>query len=167
MSNPNVNQRGQVRIDTGRQVIVPNTRFNCNGRITNVAVSMLEWHGTNLPLFQVWHPTSLNSSIYNKIGEIQLSPGNFIAVGLNRNYYYASLSLSTNSKIEFQSGDVIGYYQPSNTQQEIWNIQTNGYTSYSNTVTSPSTSIDTNNVDYIEANHQPLIEVMFGKIIQN
>ena len=41
MLNPNINQRGPVAIGDGRQVIVPNAKFNCNGRITNVAVSML------------------------------------------------------------------------------------------------------------------------------
>ena len=38
--NPNVTQRGQETIDNGRQVIVPNATFNCNGTITNVAASM-------------------------------------------------------------------------------------------------------------------------------
>ena len=84
--------------------------------------------------------------------------------GQNR-YYHASLSLNSSSQIEFQSGDVIGYYQPSDPQRLIWSIQTSGYTSYSNSVTSPSTSIDTNNVDNIETNRQPLIAVMFGKIM--
>ena len=125
---------------------------------------MSGWFGDNFPLFQVWHPTSLASNTYNKIGEVQLPAGNFINIFL----YFANLSLSSSSsQIEFQSGDVIGYYQPSDPQQLIRSIQTSGYTSYSNNVTSPSTSIDTNNVDNTETNRQPLIEVTFGKIIQN
>ena len=126
---------------------------------------MSKWHGNDFPLLQVWHPISLNSTVYNKIGEIQLPAGDFVPVGVNRNYYSASVSLNSNSQIEFQSGDVIGYYQPSNPRWSIWSIQTSGYTSYSNNVTTPSTSIDTNNVDNIETNHQPLIAVMFGKIM--
>ena len=122
--------------------------------------------GNNLPLFQVWHPTEVNSSTYNKTSEVQLPEGNFIAVGINSNYFSASLSFNSNSQIEFQSGDVIGYYQPSNPRRLIGSIQTSGYTSYSNNVTTSSTSIDTNNVDNVEANRQPLIEVMFGKIEQ-
>ena len=164
MNNPNVNQIGRIFVDTGKQVIVPNTRFNCNGRITNVAVSMFGWFGTNLPLFQVWHPTSLNSNTYNKISEVQLPAGDLISSSEGGNYYHVSLSLNNNSQIEFQSGDVIGYYQPSNPRQSIWSIFTSGYISYSNTTTTPLTSIDTNNVDQLWANHQPLIEVMFGKI---
>ena len=147
-------------------MIVLSARFNCNGRITNVVVSMSNQPFGNLPLFQVWHPISPNSSVYNKIGEIQLPAGEFIPVDTRRAYYSAILSLNSSSQIEFQSGDVIGYYQPSNPRRLIWSIQTSGYNSYSNTVTSPSTLIDINNVDNIEANRQPLIAVMFGKIIQ-
>ena len=166
MKNPNVNQRGEMTIDDGRQVIVPNARFNCSGRITNVAVSMTAWFGTNYPLFQVWRPTSLNSSTYNKTGEVQFPAGDFIGIGQERSYYHASLSLNKNGQIEFQSGDVIGYYQPSNPRHRIWSIQTSGYTSYSNAVTSPLTSIDINNLNN-ETDRQPLIEVTFGKIMIN
>ena len=145
-------------------MIVPNAALNCNGRITNVAVSMdVVLSGTTLPIFQVWHPTLPNSSNYTIIGEVQLSAGNRIGNGAER-YYFTNMSLNSNSQIEFQSGDVIGYYQPSDSQRRIWSIQTSGYTSYSNTVTSPLTSIDVNNVNNIETNRQPLIEIIFGKI---
>ena len=158
-------------ISSGRQVIIPRARFDCNGRITNIVVSLsqpalLLPGNNNLPLFQVWHPTSPTSSIYNKTGEVQLPAGEFRQVDIGRNYHSANVSLNSNSQIEFQSGDVIGYYQPSDPLRLIGSIQTSGYTSYSNSVTSPSTSIDTNSVDNTEANRQPLIEVMFGKIIQ-
>ena len=165
MRNPNVNQRGRVTVDSGRQVIVPNASFNCNGRITNIAVSMINWLGDSSPLFQVWHPTSLNSSTYNKTGEVQLPAGDFIAISQGRSYYHASLSLNSSSQIEFQSGDVIGYYQPSNPQRLIFSIQTSGYISYSNNV--KSSMIDINNVDNIDTNLQPLIKVMFGKTMKN
>ena len=60
-------------------MIVLNAALNCNGRITNVAVSMrLAFRGSGLPLFQVWHPTSLNSNSYTIIGEVQLPNGNLI-----------------------------------------------------------------------------------------
>ena len=165
MNNPNVKQKGQVSIGSGRQVIVPNARFNCNGRITSISVSMYKWNGTDYPLFQVWHPTLLNSSIYNKIGEVQLPYGSFVNVGRN-NYHSATLSLNSNSQIEFQSGDVIGYYQPSNPRVLIWSNRIRGYTSYSNNATTPLMSIDINNVDYNETDRQPLIKVTFGEIKQ-
>ena len=106
---------------------------------------------------------SLNSNTYNKISEVRLPAGDRISSSEGGNYYHVSLSLNNNSQIEFQSGDVIGYYHPSDPQQIIWSILTNGYASYSNTTTSPLTSIDTNYVDQLWTNHQPLIAVMFGK----
>ena len=166
LSNPNVNQRGQETTASGQQVIVLNATFNCNGRITNVAVSMDGEIGSNYPLFQVWHPTQLNSSTYNKTDEVQLRGGEYISIDDTKGYYYASLSLNSNSQIEFQSGDVIGYYQPSDARRHIWNVQTSGYTSYNNTVTSPLTSVDINSIENIKTNHQPLIKVMFGKSTQ-
>ena len=156
-----------MTVDDGRQVIVPNARFNCNGRITNVAVSMHGRVGSDLPLFQVFHPTSLNSNTYNKTGEVPLARGIYKHIDNHLGYYYAKMSLNNSSQIEFQSGDVIGYYQPSNPQRRIWSIQTSGYTSYSKIVTSPQTSIDINNVDDVDTNHQPLIKVIFGKIVNN
>ena len=155
-----------MTIDDGRQVIVPNARFSCNGRITNVAASMKGQFGSNLPLFQVWHPTLLNCNTYNKAGEVPLGAGNYRSVGGYQGYYYVSKSLNSNRRIEFQSGDVIGYYQPYNPRRVIYSIQTSGYISYSNTVTSPLTSININNVDNTETDRQPLIKVTFGKIVQ-
>ena len=149
------------------QVIVPNTRFNCNGRVTNVAVSMKHWlRGTDYPMFQVWRPiiTSFQSNNYNKIGEVQLSDGNLKVVDKG-SYIYADISLNSSSQIEFQSGDVIGYYQPSNSYL-IWITRTSGYTSYSNNITSPLTTMDISHVDNVYDNYQPLIEIMFGKILQ-
>ena len=168
LNNPNVNQRGQKTIASGRQVIVPNARFNCNGRITNVAVSMHGQISSNhpvFPVFQVWHPTQLNSSTYNKTDEVKLTGGTYIKVDDASGYFYANISLN-NGRIEFQSGDVIGYYQPSSSRRYIWSVQTSGYTSYSNTVTTSLTSVDINSVENIETNHQPLIKVMFGKSTQ-
>ena len=144
-------------------MVVPAARFNCSGRITNIAVSMqFVFFGPDLPLFQVWHPAAPNSSVYNKISEVELPSGDHMG-GLIINYYFANLSLSSSNQIEFQSGDIIGYYQSSESQCLIRNIPTSGYTSYSDTVTSPTTSIDINNVDNIDTERQPLIEVMFGK----
>ena len=145
-------------------MIVPNAAFNCNGRITNVAVSMqrIFFRGSNFPLFQVWHPTSINSNSYSIIGEVQLPNGN--AIDSFFGPYLANVSLDSNSQIEFQSGDVIGYYQPSYSRRRIWSIQTSGYTSYSNNVTSPSTTFDINNVYNTETDRQPLINIMFGRL---
>ena len=163
VNNPNIARKGQVTIDTRKQVIVPNVRFNCNGRITNVAASMKGWSGaTNNPLFEVWRPYIYSGS-YMKIGEVHFSAGSLKGVGQG-SYYYANISLNSSSQIEFQSGDVIGYYQPSNARQ-IWSIQTDDYTSYSCTFPYAIDLLHIYSVDISVTNYQPLIEVMFGKVI--
>ena len=91
-----------------------------------------------------------------KIGEVHFSAGSVKGVDQG-SYYYANISLNSSSQIEFQSGVVIGYYQPSNACLK-WNIQTSGYTSYSNTVTSPLTSIDINHVENVHDNYQPSLK---------
>ena len=154
-------------VDSGRQVIVPNARFKCKGRITSISVSMFKWFGTDYPLFQVWHPTSLKSSAYNKIGEIKLPEGDFKAIGNGKYYNYATLPLNSSNQIEFQSGDVIGYYQPFSPRVLIYSNRIRGYNSYTSTVKIPLTSLDLNNVDNIRTDYQPLIKVMFGKIMIN
>ena len=149
-------------IDSGRQVIVPNARFNCNGRITNIAASMNGGLlGANkYPIFQVWRPILYT---YIKIGEVQLSGGSLKIVDQG-SYYYANILLNSSGQIEFQSRDVIGYYQLSNARQ-IWNIQTDEYTSYSYTATTPLVLLNINTQGISKTNYQPLIEVMFGKVI--
>ena len=125
----------------------------------------MRWDGRsgNLPIVQVWHPVSPTSSTYRRIGDVQLPVGDRIVASAG-NYHYVNMSLNSNSQIEFQSGDVIGYYQPSDPWRRIWSIDTSGYTSYSNIVTRPLTSIDTNIADRTDNDYQPLIEMIFGKI---
>ena len=152
-----------MTIDTGKQVIVPNARFNCNGRITSVATSMKGWSGaTNYPIFEVWHPYIYSGS-YMKFGEVHFSAGSLKGAG-RRSYYYANISLNSSSQIEFQSGDVIGYYQPSNAQQ-IWSIQTDKYSSYSYTGPYVLDLLHIYSEGINKTNYQPLIEVMYGKVI--
>ena len=165
LNNPSVTQKGQVTINSGRQVIVPNARFNCNGKITNVAASMKDLSGgTNYPIFEVWYPYIYSGS-YMKIGKVHFSVGSLKGAGQG-SHYYAIISLNSSSQIEFQSGDVIGYYQPSNTRQ-IWSIQTDEYTSYSYVYTGPY-ALDLLHI-YSDGmsidNYQPLIKVMYGKVI--
>ena len=163
VNNPNIARKGQVTIGTGKQVIVPNARFNCNGRITSVAASMKDLSGaTNYPIIEVWRPYIYSGS-YIKIDEVHFSAGSLKGAGQG-SYYYANISLNSSSQIEFQSGDVIGYYQPSNSRQ-IWSIQTDEYTSYSYTGPRALDLLYIYSEGINVTNYQPLIKVMYGKII--
>ena len=166
VDNPIVNQRGSNLIDSGRQVIVPSARINCTGRITGIAVSM-EWTGhmtENYPIIQFWRPSSPGSSVYYRLGQVTLSRGTLIGNSTS-GYYF--LRFSVINSTDFQFGDVIGYYQPSQPRHIIWNIQTSGYTSYSNNVNSYSNTIDIDNVDNVETDRQPLIELQLGKNVHS
>ena len=159
----NINQRGSTTLGNGRQVIVPNARFGCNGRVTAIRAS-LRWGGGDgdLPSVQIWHPTSLGSSVYNRIGQVQVTAGQYIGPK-GSGYFSTNVSLNNNDQIEFQSNYVLGYYQPANPRRLIWSIQTSEYISYSSNVSSPGDMIDTTNASNIENERQPLIEVMYGK----
>jgi len=167
LTNPNINQRENA-INNGRQVIVPNTTFNCNGRITSIGASMRGSGrfldpGSNLPMIQAWRPSPPGSDIYIRVNQVQTSTGMFIRTGTLQGYYVTNISLTGSNRIEFQSGDVIGYYQPNDPQRRISSTETSGYTSYSNSANSPATIIDISDVDNVEPDRQPLIEILFGK----
>jgi len=170
VNNPDINQRANT-IENGRQVIVPNFRFTCNGRLISVGASMrgsgnLLNRGTNLPMIQIWRPSPGLSS-YSRVGQVPTPGGTFIATGLFQGYYLANISLTVSEQIKFQSGDVIGYYQPTDPQRRISSIDTSGFISYSNNANDPETTIDINNVDNTHDQQQPLIEAMFGKSSQH
>jgi len=148
-------------------VIVPNSRFGCDGRVTGIRASM-RYCGPDgdFPTIQIWHPLSLDSTVYNRSGQVQVScTGGRHIYSSGSSYYSISLSLNSNEQIEFQSDDVLGYYQPVNSRCQIWSIDTSEYVSYSSVTNanSPGNMIDTSNTSNLETQGQPLIEVMFGK----
>jgi len=161
IDNPNALQQGNATLQSSRQVIVPGAVFYCNGRITSIRASFDRVSsGDNLPIIQIWHPLSPNSSVYNRTGQVKVT--NTTLIGTH--HYFTNITIS--EILEFQSGDVIGYYQPSNLQLAIWNSNhTNGYTSYSTSDSNNSISVinihDESVVEHPQ--RQPLIEVLFGK----
>ena len=137
--------------------------FSCNGRITSVAASIDSPHifripiGDTLPVFQVWHPQTPGSNIYSVIGQVQFQLGTL----QSRGYFNSVVSLTGDNRIEFQAGDVIGYYHPSNPIRVVGNIISN-HTSYIN-IFNDLTTINISNYD--ELRRQPLISVMTGEFI--
>ena len=78
-------------------------------------------------------------------------------------YYLANVSFTGNSRIEFQSADVIGYHLPNTLRYTVWSIGTSGYTSYSNSASNPQSRFRTNRADSEVPLRQPLIQVLYGK----
>ena len=158
----NVRQQGTGAEGTTIQVIVPRFEFSCNGRITSYLISLdlNDEVSGEYPSVQVWHPTS--STVYTRVDtECALTAND---ISNMRDYYLGNVSCNGNNRIEFQSGDVIGYHQGDELRYRLWTIETMGYTSYYHDESNPLTTFNINNVDNTIENRQPLIQVMYGKI---
>ena len=138
-------------------VIVTDFAFTCNGRVTGVKARFNIGSGYDLPVFQVWHPVLPGSSVYSIVGQVQFQFGNGIITVL----------LTGNDQIEFQSGDVVAYYQPndsSNYMRYIADkpIQNPTYILHGQSITN-ATTIDTNSTDFSKVQDLPLINITTGK----
>ena len=148
-------------------MIVPRSHFSCNGRITGYLISLRQANGSEgYPSVQVWHPTS--STEYTRVDTECALTASYISLvrnGNGNNYHLGNVSCTGNNRIEFQSGDVIGYHHGSSVLYRLWSIDTNGYTSYYYRHTNhPLNTFNISNGVTSYSNRQPLIEVMYGKI---
>ena len=162
----NTQQRGNSQLGfkpNGRLAIFPRLNFTCNGRITSIRARVVRNLTRNDPLsFQVWRPSSDGSTIYNKIGEVQLQSDDQLTTG-SSNFLEANITLTGNNTIEFQSGDVVGYYHPSNTHYSVRDINTTGYVLYRFDGSPVPNSVNLSNRDAIGGNsRQPLIQFTIG-----
>ena len=120
--------------------------------------------GNEYPSFQVWRPSSVGLTVYNKVGQIQLSDGQ-VTRG-SRNLEEANIVLTDNT-IEFQSGDVVGYYQPPDSRYQVMYIQTNEYRLYQFNVSSVRSLLNLSNADGNASHQQPMIQFNIGEYIYN
>jgi len=145
-------------------VIIPEYSFSCNGRVTGYLISLeSDSSEGSYPIVQVWHPTS--STVYTRVDtECALTDSDISRMrDSGDEYYLGNVSCTGNNRIEFQSGDVIGYYQGDPLRYRLWNIETMGYTSLHHDESSQLDTFTTNNVDDTFNNRLPLIQLMFGK----
>ena len=112
----------------------------------------------------MWRPSTVGTTTYNKVGEVQLSDDQ-VTIG-SSNLEEANIILTGNNTIEFQSGDVVGYYQPLDSRYQMIHIQTNGYRLYQFDVSSAPSSLNLSNADD-DANYQQLIQFNIGEYIYN
>ena len=161
-----IGRRGDSRSTLGRQVIVPSANFTCNGRITNIMASSSQHNKRNeYPFYQIWHPISSESNVYTRIGEIQLDDSHATKIGSgNTHYWLVNIEFTNHNRIEFSIGDIIGHYDPLDSQFRLWSITSNGYTAYSSTATDQAATFNTSSAEFVLSNQQPLIQVSFGMI---
>ena len=160
----NIEQDGDSqlgRTPKGRLAIFPRLNFTCNGRITSITARVSSSSRNGYPSFQVWGPSSVGSTVYNKIGEVQLQSDDQVTG--SGDYQTANIILTGNNTIEFQSGDVVGYYHPSNTRYSVRDISTDGYVLYRFDGSPVPNSVNLNNNDVIRGtSRQPLIQFSIG-----
>ena len=146
-------------------MIVPESDFSCNGRITGYLISLEDASSSarDYPIVQVWRRNHTNQQLYNRVNTLcALTRSNITNMG---EYYLGNVSCTGNERIEFQSGDVIGYYHANEVRRRLWTTDTTGYTVYERDVNSPLDTLNINASDVVKTeNRQPLIQVMFGKI---
>ena len=155
----NIQRFGYV-IDHNRLAIIPRFSFTCDGRITSIRATVSFNFRNNYPSFQVWRPSSVGSTIYNKIGEVQLQSDDQVTRGGN-GLREANIILTGNDTIEFQSGDVVGYYHPPDSRYRVSVITANEYELYWFNGSPASNSVDLSERDGMY-NAQPLLQFTIG-----
>ena len=153
-----VQQDGDNQIGRDRLAIIPRLSFTCNGRITSITARVrLVNRRSVYPHFQVWRAESVGSTIYNKIGEVQLQSDDQVTG--SGNFQTANIILIGNNTIEVQSGDVVGYYHPPDIRYHVRTIRTDGYILYQ--FDGSSESVDLNG-GRSRNERQPLIQFTIG-----
>jgi len=162
----NVQQVGDNFISPYRTIIVPRLNFPCNGKIINIRVGINHTSdstlttaitGTNFPYIQVWRWSS-NSQLYSLVNEVHIQ-SNHLSTQLT--YLEANISLTDDNRIQFLSGDVIGFYNPLDTGYVIRDIATTGYVYY--VFRGPNASSLDISTGVASQRRQPLIQFSLGE----
>ena len=159
----NIQQSGLI-IGRNRLAIIPRLNFTCDGRITSIRarVFLSSFGFRDYPSFQVWRPSLIGSTIYNKIGEVQLQSDDQVTTGSN-DLLEANITLTSDNTIEFQSGDVVGYYHPPQSRYQVINIfhNSNEYVLYRFDGSPAPDSVELSDRD-VSVFWQPLLQFSIG-----
>ena len=159
-----IQQNSDDEIEYNGITIIPRLNFTCNGRITIIRARVRRYKFRIIPsFFQIWRPSSTNSTVYDKIGEVQLLSDDQVTG--SGDYRTANITLTGDNTIEVQSGDVVGYYQLL-ARYQLRTIQTDGYILHEfNNEFPPQTSVDLNSASHHIDKRQPLTEFIIGKCV--
>ena len=162
INNPDISIPGDYYILRGMQFFMPNLTSNCNGsKISGVAANMYAARRFgSLPVFQVWHPLSPGSNVYSKVGQVQFEAPE--GANITR-IHISNVSLTGSDQIEFQSGDVIGCYQPFGSRYIVGANNATHISYFTNSSSPTITTINVSSVNYFETILQPLISVTMSK----
>ena len=165
-----IQQNGDNQIGLNQLGIIPRLSFTCNGRIPSIRARVrLHSNRSEFPSFQLWRAVSAGSTMYNKIGEVQLQSDDQVTLGKSNEYGEANITLpiTGNNAVEAQSGDVVGYYHLPDARYQVRTIQTDGYIIYRLNRSFVPTSLNLPESDHTDNNLQPLIQFTIGKYTFN
>ena len=154
-----IRQNGNSSLGRTRLAIIPRLNFTCNGRITGISARVSSSRRSDNLLFQVWRPVSADSTMYNKTDEVPLQSNQVTGRGANRT---ANIILTGNDRIEFQSGDVLGYYHPLNSSNLLRDIRTDGYILFRFDGSPVPSSVNLESRNAMINFRQPLIQFIIG-----
>ena len=155
----NVQRQGNNQFNGQVQVIVPRRSFSCTGRLTGYLISLDQSSdGDEYPIIEIWRPSDTGLS-YSRISDYVLTEND---ISERDDYYLANISFSVNETTQFQPGDIIGYFQPSNSHYTVWNVNNAVYTSISSLNLLRAELFVLANIFTRENNRQPLIQVLYG-----
>ena len=109
----------------------------------------------------MWRPLLSSRIIINKVGEIQLQSDNQVREGYNN--FEATIILTGEERLEFQLGDIIGYYHPPQSRYQVLDVYASGYVLLRFDESSPSNAIHIDEVNRTLNNRKPLLQFTFGK----
>ena len=163
-------QRGNIALSIpNAQMAVPESNFSCNGRVTGYLISLMMVNVSgSYPTVQVWHAT--NPPVYTRADTECLLTATDISImtdDMGNDYYLGNVSCTGSNRIEFQSGDIIGYHQGSPLSYEVWSSDNSiGYTTVVNfdEPTPPATFNLANREHEYGGRIRPLIQIIYGKM---
>ena len=115
------------------QSIIPSLRFDCDGAITKWIVRA-SWkkNAQSFPDLQLWRNSSRNG-VYAKVGNTTL-----IVAESNASQLY---EIAVEPSLPFQTGDILGIFQPSGSQSRLRILYRTGSGNPRNYVLRPSGSV--------------------------
>ena len=156
-----VQQNPDKQLGRGKLGIIPRLSFSCNGRIIGIRAKVKSsMKNENSLYIQVWRSSFTGSPVYNKIDEVQLKLDEQLID--SNNFMIVNISLTGDDTLEFQSGDVIGYYHPNESRYQVTEIQTTGYVLYQFNGSSSLDSLNLSQSEKVLNTRQPLIQFIVG-----
>ena len=160
-----VQQNGNNDIGRSRLAIFPRLNFTCDGRITGIMAKVRRDNRIDFPYFQIWRLVS--ARLYSYIDGVQVQGNQVSSPCNNNNFCNVDIVLTGNDRITFQSGDIVGYFQPNQNGYRVRSTSTQGYTLYRFDGSVAPTLVNLSRADRTNNERQPLIQFVIGMYIMN